>query len=79
MTLFEILKAQGRTQRWLAGQLGIHESLLSKYAQGHRKLPASIAEESARILGVPVSIVYSDGRVLPSDSKHEPVGISEAA
>lgn len=32
--LKQILAAEGRKQRWLAEQIGVHESLVSRYCRG---------------------------------------------
>lgn len=52
--LDRLLTLSGRSRRWLAGRLGIDESLVSRYATGDRRMPAETAQEIAEILNVPV-------------------------
>jgi transcriptional regulator with XRE-family HTH domain len=48
------LKTKGKTQRWLAGELGIAESTLSDVLR-HRHQPSlTVALSLERITGVPV-------------------------
>lgn len=53
--VFEELERSGRTQRWLARQLGIHYTLLSKYNTGERVAPDEIAREARNLLGISMS------------------------
>lgn len=55
--IFETLESQGRTQRWLARQLGIHWTHLTHYKNGSRKAPEAIIRRSAELLGLPESLV----------------------
>jgi transcriptional regulator with XRE-family HTH domain len=68
--IFETLAAQGRTQLWLARQLGIHRSLLAHYKSGARKPPESIVRRSAELLGLPESVVMPVP-VLPDGSESD--------
>lgn len=56
--LAPILKSQGRHQRWLAKQLGIHESYLSRVISGEKSLSADKAERAAVLLGVPLFVLF---------------------
>lgn len=67
--IFETLEAQGRTQRWLARQLGINWTLLSHYKSGARKAPESVVRRSAELLGLPESIVIPTAVVLPDGNE----------
>lgn len=71
--LKRVMRAQGRTQRWLADQLGIHETVLSKYANGHRPMSDELVREIARILGVPEDMLRSHAREFPCGNIDEPV------
>lgn len=55
--IFETLESQGRTQRWLARQLGIHWTHLTHYKNGSRKAPEAVIRRSAELLGLPESLV----------------------
>ncbi len=58
--VFEELVRQGRSQRWLARQLGIHYTLLSKYNTGERVAPEEIVRASRRLLGMIASPSVDD-------------------
>ena len=66
--VFAALQAQGRSQRWLAAQLGIHESQLSRYKDPGRAAPAELVRRAYGILGLPY--------VVPSGTDMEPDGIA---
>lgn len=51
--LFEVLRAQGRRQDWLAAQVGCSQSLISMVKRGQRRMPDWFAERAAAALGVP--------------------------
>lgn len=55
--IFETLEAQGRTQRWLARQLGIHWTHLTHYKNGSRVAPEWVVTRSAELLGLPESVI----------------------
>ena len=56
--LAAILKSQGRHQRWLAKQIGVHESYLSRVVSGEKTLSQSKAEQVAALLGVPLFVPF---------------------
>ena len=56
--LGDFLAAQGRSQRWLAGQVGVSESLLSHVRKGRKSLNRATAERVAGILGVPFAMLF---------------------
>lgn len=56
--IFDTLEAQGRTQQWLARQLGVHRSVLTHYKSGRRQMPEAMVLRSAELLGLPESIVH---------------------
>lgn len=66
--LEDTIKAQGRHQRWLARQIGISESHLSRVVAGERTLPEEQANRIAELLMVPLFLVFtlSDESKTPS-------------
>lgn len=64
--IFEALEAQGRTQRWLARQLGIHWTHLTHYKNGSRKAPDAIVLRSAELLGLPPSVLVQRADMFPA-------------
>lgn len=56
--LAAVIKQQGRFQRWLALQLGVSESMVSKVALGQRTLSRFHAERVAQLLGVPFFVLF---------------------
>jgi transcriptional regulator with XRE-family HTH domain len=71
--VFQTLQAQGRTQRWLARQLGIDPSLLTKYKSGARVAPEHVVRRSCELLGLPYSAA-----LYPSGNISSPAGRSAA-
>ncbi len=55
--IFDTLNHRGQTQRWLAVQLDIHESLLTHYKSGRRVVPEFRLRRAADVLGLPESAV----------------------
>lgn len=53
------LKEQGRSQRWLAAQLGIDESYIPKYRSGRLTPSPDILARAAQLLGLPASLVLA--------------------
>lgn len=53
-----VIREQGRFQKWLAQQLGVSESFVSKVVLGHRTLGRVQAERVAQILGVPFFVLF---------------------
>jgi len=56
--LGSLLKAQGRHQRWLANQLDISDSLMSKVILGQRTIDEALAKRVATLLGVDLFFVF---------------------
>lgn len=56
--LADVLKAQGRKRRWLAEQVGVSESFISRIVAGERMADAALAERIAAILGTPIFFVF---------------------
>jgi hypothetical protein len=80
MLLLEVvLEEQGRSQRWLASQLGIHESSLSKYIRGTRAMPMGLINDAARILNVPVDRLLSHACDVPHGTETVPYGGTRVA
>lgn len=52
--LGEILKEQGRTQRWLARRIGVSDALLSLVISGQRTFTPEAAEKVAQTLNLPL-------------------------
>ena len=52
------LAAQGRKGRWLANEVGVSESLISKIAKGDRFPDAILAERISKVLGVPFGMLF---------------------
>lgn len=62
MDLFCVLARQGRTQRWLAGELGVHESVVSRAARGVRPLSLDMERRAwALLAGQPLTSVLPSG------------------
>lgn len=53
MSLKQIIKAQGRTQRWIARELGISEDTFSRMLLEKQPFPADKVEPLAVLLGIP--------------------------
>ena len=56
-----VLKAQERSQAWLARQIGMNETLLGHYLAGRRAPPADLISRMARALHVPESLLQPPG------------------
>ncbi len=56
----ETLDYQGRHHRWLAEQLRVDKSTLSKVLQGERPMPAGWEDRIAFLLQVPKSVLFLD-------------------
>ncbi len=52
------LKEQGRKQRWLADQVGIHESVVSDWVNGRRTVDELRARQISKIMGVPFILLF---------------------
>lgn len=58
--LKEAIRARGLKQRWIAGQAGISEQLLSHIASGVRTASPVVAERIARAVGLPVNTLFEE-------------------
>lgn len=56
--LAQFLRDQGRKQRWLAEQIGTHESLVSEWVNGRRTISERRARQVAQALGVPFYLLF---------------------
>jgi transcriptional regulator with XRE-family HTH domain len=57
------LEGRGIKQRWLAEQLGIHESIVSDWTNGRRTLSESRARQVAKVIGIPFIVLFGDTKV----------------
>jgi transcriptional regulator with XRE-family HTH domain len=72
--LQELIRERGLKQRWLAEQLGVHESEFSRWVLGVRPLSAERAQRIAEILDVPADQILSCAADVPSGTNREPTG-----
>jgi transcriptional regulator with XRE-family HTH domain len=56
--LGKTLEHQGRSGRWLAGSLGVSESLISKVLKRERTIDGGLAERIALVIGVPLFLLF---------------------
>ncbi len=56
--LAEVLEDQGRKQRWLASQIGIHESIVSDWINGRRTLSEDRAKQVAEALAIDFYLLF---------------------
>ncbi len=59
-----LLAARGSSKRWLAKQLGMHETQLNKYLSGALPAPAGLYDRIAKVLQVPLSFVAPEPKEL---------------
>ncbi len=57
--LAQVLRDQGRKQRWLAAEIGTHESLVSEWINGRRLIGEPRARQVAKALGVPFYLLFN--------------------
>lgn len=57
-TLGETLNGQGRKGRWLASQVGVSESSISRLISGKQTVDEAVAKQIALILGVPFFVLF---------------------
>ncbi|MFH0980653.1 MAG: helix-turn-helix transcriptional regulator [Planctomycetota bacterium] len=57
-----LLRAQGRTQVWLAAQTGVSFSAVYAYTRGVRNPPDGWYQRAAAALGVPVELILPGER-----------------
>jgi hypothetical protein len=59
-----LLKFQGRSSRWLGGQIGLNETQLSKALAGDPARELTTAQKTAisRRLDVVIWMIFADGR-----------------
>lgn len=56
--LSDVLRDQGRNQKWLAGRIGVTEAKMSRVVNGLSWLDGERAQRVAMILGVPLSLLF---------------------
>ena len=56
--LFAMMDAQGRRDGWLAEQVGVSKSLVSRIRSGERFADERFAERAARVLQVPLRLLF---------------------
>jgi transcriptional regulator with XRE-family HTH domain len=56
--LMDLLNQQGRKQRWLANQVGVSESHLSRVVAGERLIDQVAAERISSVLAVPLFLIF---------------------
>lgn len=56
--LEQVIRSQGRTNRWLAGRVGLSESYLGRIIKGVFPVREEKAAQIARELGVPLFLVF---------------------
>lgn len=67
-----VLDEQGRRQDWLAEQIGVSESFMSRVIRGHCVIMRDRAERAAVALGVPFFVLFElrDGSEIATNGKH---------
>lgn len=58
--VFEYLDARGVKARWLADQLGVHESVVSRIRHGRRPVPSWFVERVPDVLGQPRDVLFPE-------------------
>ena len=66
----ETIRQQGRLARWVALQMGISESYLSKLLDGRRVWTPDLRRRVAEVLGVSESSLFLDAECRRTDDKH---------
>ena len=56
--LGETIEGQGRTKRWVAAQVGIHETMLAHLIAGRRTVTEPVADSISKVLGVPLFLLF---------------------
>ena len=76
--VFDVLDAQGRYQRWFAGQLGIDDTYVSLLKSGKRPWTPELMERASQILNIPAHVLFFDdgSRARDDDSRN---GTSEGS
>jgi transcriptional regulator with XRE-family HTH domain len=69
--ILETLREQGRSQRWLAGKLGIHESYFAKYRAGILTPSPELIRTAGSLLGLPESVLFPYAEVSPIGEEAE--------
>jgi transcriptional regulator with XRE-family HTH domain len=70
-----ILAAQGRRQDWLAAQVGVSQTLISRLLSGKRTVDVDTAKRIANVLQVPFFVAFE----FPNGSEMLPNGVEERA
>lgn len=72
--LERVLAEQGRKARWLAQEVGISESHLSRIVTGERRVSEALATRISKAIQTPLFLVFE----LSVESNRLPVGIAVA-
>lgn len=68
-----IILAQGRNQRWLAREAGVSEFHLSRVLRGRVPATDDLRMRCARVLCLPVEVLFPPVEVVPSGTMNVPV------
>jgi transcriptional regulator with XRE-family HTH domain len=55
---WKVLKRQGRTIRWLAGETGVSENYISQMKAGRRAIRESFAIKASHTLSLPMDLLF---------------------
>lgn len=69
--LAQVLRDQGRKQRWLAAEIGTHESLVSEWVNGRRTISEHRARQVAEVLGMPFYLLFPVTHVTETVAAHK--------
>ena len=76
-----MLKAQNRTLKYLAHELGIPQQKLSRWINGHADMPSSVLFQISQIIGVSMNWLMEgeekDDSSRPRGNREEDSGIHE--
>jgi transcriptional regulator with XRE-family HTH domain len=71
--LDQLLKREGRKQRWLANEVGISEALLSYIVSGERTASEKVAEAIAEALGKSLFLIFESTSVDQFDLERDEI------
>jgi transcriptional regulator with XRE-family HTH domain len=63
-----VIQAQGRRKTWVAREMGISPSYLTRLLTGERPWLPHLQEAAARVLGIPREVLFLVSDCHPSDS-----------
>lgn len=73
--LSSVLNHQGRRKDWLASQVGVSPSAVSRWIGGSRLIDEKTARRIAEVLDVPFSLLFES----PKGDDLDPIGDGKAA